>query len=82
MNLTLHLTSETECRLREWSHLTGKAPETVALEALQEKLSEDNGPLALAASLSEFQSWFDSHPRSIARELDDSREAIYEGRGE
>ena len=82
MNLTLNLTAETESRLREWAISTGKAPETVALEAIQEKLSEENAPLPQAASLSEFQTWFDSHPRSLASELDDSRERIYEGRGE
>jgi hypothetical protein len=61
--------------------MTGKPPETLALEALQEKLSEDSLPLPQAASLSEFETWYTSHPRSRARELDDSRESIYEGRG-
>ena len=82
MNLILQLTPETEIRLKEWTALTGEKPETVALEALQEKLSNENDPLPQAASSAEFQKWFTSHPYSTAPTLDDSRERIYEGRGE
>lgn len=82
MTLILHLTPETESKLKQWTVLTGKNPETVALEALQEKLSDEEGPLSQAASAAEFQKWFTSHPSSTTRTLDDSRERIYEGRGE
>ena len=82
MNLTLHLTPETEGKLRQWSALSGKNPETVAIEALQEKLSDETIPLPRATSLAEFQKWFASHVCSTAQLVDDSRESIYEGRGE
>ena len=44
MNLVLHLTPETEVRLRQAAADTGKAPEALALEALDEKLSSEAGP--------------------------------------
>ena len=81
MTLTLQLTPETESRLREWASVTGKNPETVALEALREKLSDENVLLSQAASAAEFQTWFVAHPGSCTSALDDSRESIYEGRG-
>jgi hypothetical protein len=82
MTLTLHLTPETENKLREWAILTGKQPEAVALEALQEKLSDGIVSLPQAASMAEFQTWFAAHPCSQSRALDDSRESIYAERGE
>jgi len=82
VNLVLHLTPELESRLREWANVSGKNPETLALDALQEKLSDGNVPLPQSASLAEFQSWFASHPCSETRTLDDSRERVYEGCGE
>ena len=82
MTLTLHLSPETESRLIQWANLTGTNPETVALEALLEKLSDEPLALPQATSANEFQAWLVAHPVSAATTLDDSRESIYEGRGE
>jgi hypothetical protein len=82
MNLILQLTPETESQLKEWTALTGKKPETVALEALQEKLSGEDPQVRHADPLVEFQKWYAAHPASEATTVDDSRETIYEGRGE
>ena len=82
MNLTLHLPPETESRLLEWATLSGKKPETVVLEAIEERLSGQGEPLPQASSLTEFQAWLGAHPASDVSVLDDSRESVYEGRGE
>lgn len=82
MTLTLHLPPETENLLRELATLTGKNPEAVALEALREKLSDESAPLPQSASSAEFKTWLATHPSSTAATLDDSRETIYEGRGQ
>ena len=85
MNLTLHLTPETEARLKEQASLMGRSPEELALQALQEKLAAGPEPgeaLSPGTRLAEFRAWLSSHPSSSARKLDDSRESIYEGRGE
>jgi predicted transcriptional regulator len=82
MTLTLHLSPETESRLRELATLTGRNPEAVALEALREKLSDDSTPLPQSTSAAEFKTWLATHPSSSAEALDDSRESIYEGRGQ
>jgi predicted transcriptional regulator len=82
MTLTLHLPPETENRLRELATLTGKNPEAVALEALREKLSDESAPLPQSTSAAEFKAWLATHPSSTTANFDDSRESIYEGRGE
>lgn len=81
MTLTIQLTPETEVRLREWANLTGKNPEALALQALDEKLAAESIPLPHDASAAEFERWFAAHPASQTSALDDSREGIYEGRG-
>jgi hypothetical protein len=82
MNLILHLTAETEERLKERASVIGKDPKTVALEAIEEKLAEESALLPQAASLAEFQAWLAAHPASATHALDDSRESIYDGRGQ
>jgi hypothetical protein len=82
MNLTLHLSGELEARLCEQVQATGKAPEDLALEALQDRLTGEAVPLSYRTCIAEFEAWLASHPPSAARHLDDSRESIYEGRGE
>jgi hypothetical protein len=82
MNLTLTLTPETEARLKEQSNLTGKKPEQLALEALQDRLSgEPVSPPSLSAEewLHEFDAWVRGHESRNPR-LDDSRESIYPDR--
>jgi hypothetical protein len=85
MNLTLHLTPNTEAKLKEQASITGRSLEEIALEALQEKLAasgEEDESLTPASRLTEFQAWLASHPASSAHVLDDSRESVYSGRGE
>ena len=82
MNLTLHLTPETETKLQRLIASTGKNPELLAVEALQEMLDDDLGALPASSAQAQFESWFAAHPSSNAICLDDSRDQIYEGRGE
>lgn len=85
MTLTLNLTPETEAWLKEEADRTGKSPEELALEALKEKVAyeaESAAVLPASSWLTEFHSWLAAHPASTAAVLDDSRETIYEGRGE
>lgn len=82
MNLTLHLTPETEARLKEHAALAGKRPEDLALEALQDKLSgEPVAPPALPPEewLRQFDAWV-SHHESRNPRVDDSRESLYPDR--
>ena len=83
MNLLLHLPPETESRLLEQSHATGKDVEVVALEALRDKLARDDAPPMLP--LEEWHARFDALLASMPRgnpNADLSRESIYNGRGE
>jgi hypothetical protein len=85
MNLILNLPPETEARLREAAMQAGKPPEVLALEALDEKLSMADDPadqLSLDRWQEKFRDALTALPRSAATTVDDSRESIYEGRGE
>jgi len=82
MHLKLTLTGETEARLVEQAAKIGKTPETLAVEAIQEKLAGETPPPPQAQSVAEFRAWLAAHPASSATVLDDSRESIYRGRGE
>lgn len=81
MHLLLNLNAETEARLREQADLTGKSPEALALEALQEKLSGEMPFETLSTEewLSQFDAWV-SEQRSRNPQFDDSRESIYPDR--
>lgn len=82
MNLILHLPPETEARLRQASAESGKAPEALALEALDEKLatSLNSGPdLSREEWLRHFNEWV-SKQKSRNPNFDDSRESIYPDR--
>jgi predicted transcriptional regulator len=85
VNLILNLPPETEARLLQIATQSGKGPEALALEALDEKLAGSVDPQhnrTREAWLAEFRAWVASHPASKAATLDDSRESIYEGSGE
>lgn len=85
MNLTLHLTPETEAKLREQAAQCGKSLETLALEALEEKLADEDASSRMLPSevwTARFDEFLATLPRSNATFVDDSRESIYEGRGE
>ena len=82
MNLTLHLTQETEARLKEQASLSGRSLEELALEALQEKLSgEPISPPLLSPEewLRQFDAWVGDHKSRNPR-LDDSRDSMYPDR--
>ena len=84
MNLVLHLETETEIRLKQQADLTGKKPEVLAIEAIEEKLAQRPSSarqISVKEWIKRFDAWVASHP-SRNQFVDDSRESIYEGRGE
>jgi hypothetical protein len=84
MNLLLQLKAETEMKLRKRATLTGQSLETLALEALEEKLATGPEPgevLPLSTRLAELRAWLASMPGGNPN-ADFSRESIYGKRGE
>jgi len=84
VNLILHLPPETAAKLQEQAAATGKAPEELALRALEEQLAiSPQSPSAMSAEewIADMLAWAESHQR-LPIEADDSRESIYAGRGE
>jgi hypothetical protein len=84
MLLTLHLIADTEAKLKEQARLTGKSPEELAVEALQEKLAYDPEPAmsrSVSSRLAEFRAWIASMPAGNP-DADISRESIYRNQGE
>jgi predicted transcriptional regulator len=81
MTLTLKLTPEIEAKLRELSLATGRLPEELALDAIEQNLVEEPNTPAIPyeewARL--FDEWLKSH-RSRNPNFDDSRESIYPDR--
>jgi predicted transcriptional regulator len=81
MTLTLKLTPEIEAKLRELSLATGRLPEELALDAIEQNLVEEPStpeiPYEEWAHL--FDEWVKSH-RSRNPNVDDSRESIYPDR--
>jgi plasmid stability protein len=85
MALQLELAPDLEAKLRERAAQSGRSPEAFVLEALREDLAAGAEPgesLSPSSRLAELNDWFTSHPTSKAAVLDDSRESIYNGRGE
>lgn len=85
MTLKLQLSPDLEAKLRQRAALLGRTPETLVAEAVEEKLTaacEIHDLASPSQRLGEFREWFESHPASKAGVLDDSRESIYDGRGE
>jgi hypothetical protein len=84
MNLTLHLTPETESRLRAQAAQSGKSLETLALEAIEDILAdgdESSRMLPYEVWKAKFDHLISSMPRGNPT-ADLSRESIYQGRGE
>lgn len=82
MNLTLRISAETEAKLLEQARRTGRSPEDLALEALQDRLSSDatSAPLLSPEEWSrQFDAWVAGH-RSRNPSFDDSRESVYPDR--
>lgn len=84
MILNLHVPAEKEAKLREAAAAAGQDVETFVLNAVDERLSEEV-PTEPPLSEDDFQKWLDKwialHPQ-VRHFVDDSRESIYEGRGE
>ena len=87
MTLQIELPPETEARLREEAAAAGMDPATFVREAVEEKLAgsgdatTEPSKLPAAQRIAEWLAWADSHV-PLGRDVDDSRESIYEGRGE
>jgi hypothetical protein len=82
MPITISLPPETEQKLREKAARTGQT-----LEAYLEQLAADSAAAGSAAGLSheawdaQFRAWIASH-QPLDTPADDSRDSIYDGRGE
>lgn len=87
MALQIELPPETEARLREQAAAAGKDPAAFAREAVEEKLAvsseatTESSKLSVEQRIAEWMAWAESHA-PIGHDVDDSRESIYEGRGE
>lgn len=89
MTLHIPLSSEAETRLREYAAAVGKPISMVIAEAIEEKLADfddeaaerSRRPRSKEQWLKEFREWVESH-KPVSHFVDDSRESIYEGRGE
>ncbi|MBN1346710.1 MAG: hypothetical protein JXQ73_28725 [Phycisphaerae bacterium] len=87
MTLEITLKAEIEARLRIQATKAGKDPAAYAQEAIEEKLAVSSDTAADERSLptrqrvDEFLKWVGSHG-PVGHAVDDSRETIYEGRGE
>jgi predicted transcriptional regulator len=82
MNLILHLPPETEQRLDEQARALAKAPEVLALEALNDKPSEartEERAVSVDEWFRELDAWVSGH-ESRNPWVDDSRESIYPDR--
>jgi hypothetical protein len=84
MMLNLNLSPETEARIRTRASAAGLDVETFVLEALEEKLAVAESTGAPEPAMG-FDAWLARcialHPQ-VSHFVDDSRESIYEGRGE
>ena len=90
MVIHLQLTPEMEATLRQKAAAEGKDPDALALEAVAEKLAAPNGPAPQATAGARLDAWnrfvarMGEHARNLPSNhvVDDSRDSIYEGRGE
>lgn len=84
MSITINLPPDTEQKLREAAARRGKTLEAY-LESIAASHAADVGVAASAETaeewVAEFRSWAASHA-PVTHFVDDSRESIYEGRGE
>jgi hypothetical protein len=86
--VTLELRPDTEKRLREKAARTGQTLEGFLLQAAERLAVEEAPPLGLTATeltpeqrSAALRAWVTSH-KPLPTIADDSRESIYEGRGE
>lgn len=84
MVLNLDLSPDLEARLTQRATATGRSVDAVAIEALRDALSADtnvNPERDREAWRSRLEAIIDRHP-AVDHFVDDSRDSIYEGRGE
>jgi len=85
MAVSVHLPPETEKKLREHARASGKDVNDIVAQAVEEKLasstSKDNGDLPATEWSRQWRAWAASH-RTLDHIADDSRESVYNGRGE
>lgn len=88
MKIEVPMSAETELQLRQQAQAAGQDITTFVLEALEEKLSSNvisagkSGPVLTSQQrITKLLEWAASH-KPLPFEADDSRESIYEGRGE
>jgi plasmid stability protein len=88
MTVSLNLPPQTESELRRRAAQEGKDVESFIREAVEARLAgsaipapRDPRPLTPAEWIRELREWAASHP-TTTHFVDDSRESIYEGRGE
>ena len=90
MTVYISLPPETEARLRDRAAATGKDVSTLVREAVEEKFSAGNGNSA-GMSYERWSAEFTAWMKDVAKRAtmyppgyvaDDSRDSIYEGRGE
>ena len=86
MTLELPLSPELASKLQEQAQAAGMDVTEFVREILEERLAAEAPmgqavPRATKQRLSEFRKWIASH-KPLPYEADDSRESIYEGRGE
>ena len=85
--MDLHLPPEIESSLRQHAAMAGMDVEQFAIKAIQtgiaskEIADDDVEPIPKSTWSAEFHAWLASIPKRQTR-VDDSRESIYEGRGE
>ena len=87
MTLKIELGPTSEADLRKRAAEAGKDPADFAREVLEENLlsseasRDEEAAMPSSDRVAEFLKWVQSH-RPIGHPVDDSRESIYEGRGE
>jgi hypothetical protein len=90
MLLNIPLTPEMEARLRERAAAEGKDPIALALEAVNERVLAQDLTASQATAAAQKEAWnhflagVSEHAKTLPPGIvvDDSRESIYEGRGE
>jgi hypothetical protein len=85
MTLDLHLSSDTEAKIRQCAAASGQDVESFVLQAVTEKLSDAEPRPGVDSASAE---WADTirqltnlHP-VVTHFVDDSRDSIYAGRGQ
>ncbi len=89
MTLQIPLSPEVEAKLHERAAAAGKDPVSFVLQVVEEELAADETlpasdrdvRLSAQQRISELRAWAAGHAK-LPHEADDSRESIYEGRGE